>query len=68
MSLLGNGLSDASHDEEALSVKEAELSMELRLGAPVEHILAVHGLERVLEDSRATLRAREAPPSSSGGA
>ena len=40
MSLLGNGLSDASHDEEAVSVKEAELSMELRLGAPVEHILA----------------------------
>ena len=26
------------------------------------------GLERVLEDSRAALRAREAPPSSSGGA
>jgi len=26
------------------------------------------GLERVLEDARAALRAREAPPSSSGGA
>ena len=41
MSLLGNGLSDASHDEDALSVREAELSMAQRLGAPVEHILAV---------------------------
>ena len=33
MNLLGNGLSVARHDEDALSVREAELSMERRLGA-----------------------------------
>jgi hypothetical protein len=39
MSMLGNGLLAADHDEDALSVKEAELAMELRLGAPEESIL-----------------------------
>ena len=33
MSALGNGLSEADHDEEALSVREAELSMMRRRGA-----------------------------------
>ena len=39
MRLLGNGLSAAGHHEDALSVQEAELSMERRLGAPEENIL-----------------------------
>jgi len=39
--LLGSGLHEANHLEDALSVKEAELSMERRLGAPEEAILAV---------------------------
>ena len=34
MTQLGNGLCDAKHYEDALSVREAELSMLLRLGAP----------------------------------
>ena len=34
MSVLGNGLTNANHYEDALSVKEAELSMMRRLGAP----------------------------------
>ena len=34
MSVLGNGLQDIGHHEYALSVKEAELSMLRRLGAP----------------------------------
>ena len=38
---LGNGLSDAGHYEDALSVQEAELSMMRRLGASEEHILGV---------------------------
>ena len=38
--MLGNGLSDAGHHEDALSVQEAELSMKRRLGAPEEHMLA----------------------------
>ena len=33
MGLLGSGLSDAQHHEDALSVKEAHLSMKRRLGA-----------------------------------
>ena len=41
MSLLGNGLSDAHHHEDALSVQEARLSLMRRVGAPVEHILAM---------------------------
>ena len=39
MSVLGSGLSDAKHDEEALSVQEAELAMKRRLGVPVEQML-----------------------------
>ena len=33
MNVLGNGLSDAGHYEDALSVQEAELSMMRRVGA-----------------------------------
>ena len=40
MNVLGSGLSDANYDEEAMSVKEAELSMLLRLGASESSILA----------------------------
>ena len=43
MTQLGNGLSDACHDEDALSVQEAELSTLQRLGAPEGNILAVKG-------------------------
>ena len=41
MTQLGNGLSAAEHDEDALSVNEAELSTLRRIGAPEEDILAV---------------------------
>ena len=41
MPLLGNGLFCANHYEDALSVREAELSMERRLGASNEEILEV---------------------------
>ena len=41
MTLLGNGLFSANHYEDALSVREAELSMERRLGASNEEILEV---------------------------
>ena len=34
MRQLGNGLSDGKHDEEALSVRETELSLLRRIGAP----------------------------------
>ena len=40
MNQLGNGLSDAKHHEDALSVGEAELAMLWRLGAPEDFILA----------------------------
>ena len=43
MSLLGNGLHDANHYEDALSVQEAELAMLRRLGAPECDILVVQG-------------------------
>jgi tetratricopeptide (TPR) repeat protein len=43
MNLLGNGLSVARHDEEALSVREAELSMERRLGDSESNILVMQG-------------------------
>ena len=43
MQQLGSGLSAASHNEDALSVKEAELSMEQRLGASECDILVVKG-------------------------
>ena len=43
MNLLGVGLYQAQHLEEALSVREAALSMARRLGGPAEHILTVQG-------------------------
>ena len=43
MSVLGNGLYAADHNEEALFVREAELCTARRLGAAEEHILAVQG-------------------------
>ena len=39
MNLLGNGLSSASHHEDSLSVREAELSMKRRLGVSEHNIL-----------------------------
>ena len=43
MTLLGNGLHVAKHHEDALTVYEAQLSMERRLGAPEEIILVTQG-------------------------
>jgi len=43
MSLLGNGLHDAEHYEDALFVRETELSMLRRLGSPEYNILAAKG-------------------------
>ena len=43
MSVLGNGLSDAKHHKDALSVREAELSLLRRIGAPQNDILLVKG-------------------------
>ena len=43
MRQLGNGLAIANHHENALSVKEAELSMLRRLGDSEEHILVTQG-------------------------
>ena len=43
MNVLGNGLTEAGHYEDALSVREAELSMYRRLGAPEESMLVVQG-------------------------
>ena len=43
MTVLGNGLFDAGHYEDALSVQEAELAMERRLGGSEDNILAVQG-------------------------
>ena len=43
LSVLGNGLSDADRDEEALSVREAELSSLQRLGARAENMLIAQG-------------------------
>ena len=40
MNQLGNGLHATGHYEDALSVREAELSMVRRLGAPEKTILA----------------------------
>jgi len=39
MGVLGSGLSEANHHEDALSVREANLSMMRRLGAPEHNIL-----------------------------
>ena len=41
MQHLGNGLCEADLDEDALSVREAELSMSRRLGASESNILVV---------------------------
>ena len=41
MNLLGNGLSDAKHHEDALSVREAELAMMRRLGASEGHSASI---------------------------
>ena len=43
MTLLGGGLHDADHHEDALVVKEAELSMERRLGGSENNILVTQG-------------------------
>ena len=43
MGVLGGGLSYAGHHEDALSVREAELSMLRRLGAPAQNILVALG-------------------------
>jgi len=43
MNLLGVGLYQAQHLEEALSVREAAFSMARRLGGPAEHILTLQG-------------------------
>ena len=40
MNVLGLGLSDANHDEDALPVQEAELAMKRRLGRDEDEILA----------------------------
>ena len=40
MRQLANGLSAVDHDEDALAVEEADLSMERRLGAPEENLLS----------------------------
>ena len=41
LTLLGSGLSDAKHHEDALSVQEAELSMRQRLGVSEDSMLIV---------------------------
>jgi len=41
MNVLAGGLHKAEHNEDALSVQEAELAMARRLGGSAEHILAV---------------------------
>jgi tetratricopeptide (TPR) repeat protein len=43
MTELGNSLSEAKNDEDALSVREAELSMARRLGVQEEELLIVQG-------------------------
>ena len=43
MNVLGNGLSGAEHDEDALSVREAELSLLRRIGASECHMLIAKG-------------------------
>jgi hypothetical protein len=40
MTALGNGLHEVDHDEDALNVEEAQLSMERRLGIPEESLLS----------------------------
>ena len=43
MRTLGNGLSNVDQNEDALSVREAELAMLRRVGAPERHILVAQG-------------------------
>ena len=43
MSMLGNGLSDAKHDVDALPVREAVLSLCRRLDGPEENMLVAQG-------------------------
>ena len=43
MNLLGNGLSAANHDEEALSLKETELALMRRIGDSESNILIAQG-------------------------
>ena len=43
MDVLGRGLSDADHHEDALVVQEVQLSMLRRIGAAEEHILVTQG-------------------------
>jgi hypothetical protein len=43
MTELGNGLHDAKHHEDELSVREAELSMRRRLGADEYELLVAQG-------------------------
>ena len=43
MNQLGNGLHDADQHEDALTVREAELAMKLRLGMPARQLLVVRG-------------------------
>jgi tetratricopeptide (TPR) repeat protein len=43
MTQLGHGLFNVGHHEEAVSVREAELSMEQRLGGSEDNILSVQG-------------------------
>jgi len=63
MRQLGNGLSDARHHEDALSVKGAELSMARRLGAAEEDLLVVQsnlaGTYRALGRLEEALRMRQ---------
>ena len=63
MRVLGSGLSDADHDADALSVREAELSMRQRLGDRTTNILAAQSNLAVSYEAlgrpEETLRMRE---------
>ena len=59
MTQLGNGLHDADHHEDALSVREAELAMLRRLGASERQYLSS---QSNLANSYAELGADEAGP------
>jgi tetratricopeptide (TPR) repeat protein len=43
MNMLGNGLNEARHNEDALSVREAELAMYRHLGSSEENMLILQG-------------------------
>ena len=43
MTQLGNGLHDAANHEDALSVRETQLSMRRRLGVPEQNMLVTQG-------------------------